>query len=271
MGSSFCFTFQRLGGDDARTRVARGPHDDLSAFVQPSALELGSSERHHAYSTGDRALDTNAASAKAIPELKGAGVLPEEVEVRQVKSLNTLIEQDHWCIKRLTKPGMGFSSLKTAWRTLQGCEMMNMMRKGQIRGVDKGDVSGQIALVIMLFGVVAYAELQGNFMPSFFSSKFLQHNRYGGLYFVRIVIAFARIIVAASAQNRVQKRHSLSHKMSLHHLPSFSCSQNSETHHFVLSHHFIWQKMKPVYNRFQNDQRQELRQKSMVSGFPGWR
>ncbi len=30
-----------------------------------------------------------------------------------------------------------------------------MIRKGQIHGVEKGDVSGQVALVAMLFGVVA--------------------------------------------------------------------------------------------------------------------
>jgi transposase-like protein len=77
------------------------------------------------------------------------------VELRQVKYLNNLIEQDHRFIKRLTKPGMGFFSFETAWRTLQGYEMMNMLRKGQIQGVDKGDVQGQAALVARLFEVVA--------------------------------------------------------------------------------------------------------------------
>jgi len=40
-------------------------------------------------------VDKNAASPKAIMELKAARSLPEEVELRQVKSLNHLIEQDH--------------------------------------------------------------------------------------------------------------------------------------------------------------------------------
>jgi transposase, IS6 family len=100
-------------------------------------------------------VDKNAAYPKAIAELKAAGVLPESVELRQVKYLNNLIEQDHRFIKRLTKPGMGFFSFETAWRTLQGFEMMNMLRKGQLQGVDKGDVGGQVALVAKLFGVVA--------------------------------------------------------------------------------------------------------------------
>jgi transposase-like protein len=100
-------------------------------------------------------VDKNAAYPKAIADLKAAGVLPEHVELRQVKYLNNLIEQDHRFIKRLTKPGMGFFSFETAWRTLQGYEIMHMMRKGQLQGVAKGDVGGQVALVAKLFGVVA--------------------------------------------------------------------------------------------------------------------
>ena len=76
-------------------------------------------------------VDKNAASPKAIAELKASGVLPASVELRHVKYLNNLIEQDHRFIKRLTKPGMGFFSFETAWRTLQGFEVMNMIRKGQ--------------------------------------------------------------------------------------------------------------------------------------------
>lgn len=78
-----------------------------------------------------------------------AGYIPEHCELRQVKYLNNLIEQDHRFVKRLTKPGMGFFSFKTAWLTLQGFEVMNMIRKGQLQG----DVEGQVALVSTLFGV----------------------------------------------------------------------------------------------------------------------
>jgi transposase-like protein len=100
-------------------------------------------------------VDKNAAYPKAIADLKALGILPESAELRQVKYLNNLVEQDHRFIKRLTKPGMGFFSFKTAWRTLQGFEAMNMIRKGQLQGVAKGDVRGQVALVAQLFGVIA--------------------------------------------------------------------------------------------------------------------
>ena len=62
-------------------------------------------------------VDKNAAYPKAMAELKAAGQLPESVELRQVKYLNNMVEQDHRFIKRLVKLGMGFFSLETAWRT----------------------------------------------------------------------------------------------------------------------------------------------------------
>jgi len=49
---------------------------------------------------------------------------------------------------------MGFVTFETARRTLQGFEVMNVIRKGQVQGVEKGDVRGQVALVAALFGVV---------------------------------------------------------------------------------------------------------------------
>jgi transposase, IS6 family len=64
-----------------------------------------------------RALDKNAAYPKAFNELKAEGHFPASCELRQIKYRGNLIEQDHRFIKRLTKPGMGFFSFETAWRT----------------------------------------------------------------------------------------------------------------------------------------------------------
>jgi transposase, IS6 family len=100
-------------------------------------------------------VDKHAAYPKAMADLKASRVLPESVELRQVKYLNNLVEQDHRFLKRLVKPGMGFFSFETAERTLQGYEVMHMMRKGQVRGVGKGDIPGQVAFTARLFGVVA--------------------------------------------------------------------------------------------------------------------
>jgi transposase-like protein len=100
-------------------------------------------------------VDKNAAYPKAISELKAGGVIPEGCELRQVKYLNNLVEQDHRFIKRRVKPGLGFFSFETAWNTLQGYEIMNIVRKGQVQGVNKGDIMAQVAFIADLFGVAA--------------------------------------------------------------------------------------------------------------------
>jgi transposase-like protein len=98
-------------------------------------------------------VDKNAAYPKALNELKAAETVSVGCELRQSKYLNNLIEQDHRFIKRLTRPGMGFFSFETAQRTLQGYEIMNMLRKGQVQGVNKGETRSQAAFIAELFGV----------------------------------------------------------------------------------------------------------------------
>ena len=98
-------------------------------------------------------VDKNAAYPAAVDDLKADEQLLETTELRQSKYLNNRVEQDHRFIKRLTKPGMGFSSFNSARRTLRGMEAMNMLRKGQVTSVDKGDVRAQIEFVSQIFGV----------------------------------------------------------------------------------------------------------------------
>ena len=100
-------------------------------------------------------VDKNLAYPPAMKKLKEAELLPTETELRQVKYLNNLIEQDHRFIKRRVNPGLGFGSFNTARRTIQGYEAMNMIRKGQIKNVEKGDVMGQISFINEIFGVAA--------------------------------------------------------------------------------------------------------------------
>jgi IS6 family transposase len=57
--------------------------------------------------------------------------------------------------KRLVKLGMGFFSFETAWRTLPGFEVMNMIRKGQMHGVGKGNILNQVMFIASLFGIAS--------------------------------------------------------------------------------------------------------------------
>ena len=59
------------------------------------------------------------------------------IELRQVKYLNNIVEQDHRAIKRLTRPMLGFKSFWSAAITLAGIELMHMIRKGQLQGSGK--------------------------------------------------------------------------------------------------------------------------------------
>ncbi len=100
-------------------------------------------------------VDKNAAYPKAMETLKINPQLPADCELRQVKYLNNLIEQDHRFIKRRIRPGLGFFSFDTAQRTLAGYETMNMIRKGQMKGAEKGDMLAQVELINRLFGIAA--------------------------------------------------------------------------------------------------------------------
>ena len=97
-------------------------------------------------------VDQNPAYPKAVDELKGEGQLPHGCQLRPIKYLNNLIEQDHRFIKRLVKGGLGFFSFQTAWRTLQGYETMHMLRKGQVQ---VGGIRDQVKFVGSLFGLAA--------------------------------------------------------------------------------------------------------------------
>ncbi len=126
------------------------PTRDAHAAKQFFAKALTAS---HTTSPRMITVDKNASYPKALRDLKAAGSIPEGCELRQNTYLNNLVEQDHRFRKRLVKPGMGFFSFRTAWQTLQRYEIMNMMRKGQVQGVNKGDSLGQAAFIVGVFGV----------------------------------------------------------------------------------------------------------------------
>ena len=91
--------------------------------------------------------------------LKNSGADGEECESilrreNRRKYLNNVVEQDHRFVKRRVNPGLGFGSFHTAQRTLQGYEAMHMLRKGQLKGLAKGDVLAQNRVIAQVFGLV---------------------------------------------------------------------------------------------------------------------
>ena len=100
-------------------------------------------------------VDKNAAYPTAINQLNTEELVTNSCKLRQNKYLNNLVEQDHRFIKKLVNPGLGFQSFHTARRTIIGYETMNMIRKGQVKGVSKGNIMAQVKFIADIFGVVA--------------------------------------------------------------------------------------------------------------------
>ena len=73
--------------------------------------------------------DANEAAIKRYNEEHGTAI-----EIRQIKYLNNLVEQDHRAVKRITRPMLGFKSFAAAQNTLVGIELMHMIKKRQMGG-----------------------------------------------------------------------------------------------------------------------------------------
>lgn len=58
----------------------------------------------------------------------------DQIDVRQIKYLNNLVEQDHRFIKKRTRPTLGFKNFYSAKEAISGIENIRMIQKGQILG-----------------------------------------------------------------------------------------------------------------------------------------
>jgi transposase, IS6 family len=99
-------------------------------------------------------VDKNAAYPPAIAELQAEKKLPNHTNIRQIKYLNNIIEQDHRFIKKRVRPMLGFQSFRTATRTLKGIEAMHIIHKGQIASIGTS-VSEKVNFIHNLFHLTA--------------------------------------------------------------------------------------------------------------------
>jgi putative transposase len=76
-------------------------------------------------------IDKSGANTAAIESHNA--VTEAGIEIRQIKYLNNIVEQDHRAIKRLVRPMLGFKSFRSAAVTLAGIELMQLIRKGQLQ------------------------------------------------------------------------------------------------------------------------------------------
>jgi hypothetical protein len=105
-------------------------------------------------------VDKSPAYQAAIEQLQTEGTLRRRCWLRQCKYLNNVVEQDHRFVKQRVWLAKGYGSFPSAWRTLQGIEALNMIRKGRARWVGKRDVVGQVRFIGNLFGLTGIASLK---------------------------------------------------------------------------------------------------------------
>ena len=76
----------------------------------------------------------NTAAIQAYNEEHG-----QAIQIRQCKYLNNIIEQDHRFVKQKTRAALGFKAFYSAHATIQGVELIQMIRKGQVRPIPGGN------------------------------------------------------------------------------------------------------------------------------------
>ncbi len=91
---------------------------------------------------------------KAIRRLQREGKLSPETKHRTSKYLNNMIEAGHGGLKRVIRPTPGFQTRKTAYATIEGFEIMCMIRP-QHGILCEPKVAGEILFVNKLFKIAA--------------------------------------------------------------------------------------------------------------------
>ncbi|MED1625146.1 IS6 family transposase [Bacillus pseudomycoides] len=99
-------------------------------------------------------IDKNPAYPVAIEELKNEKMMPVGIQIRQVKYLNNIVEQDHRFIKKRVRSMLGFKSFRTATYILSGIEAMHMMKKNQLHQEVKS-AQNQKEFIHQMFGLIA--------------------------------------------------------------------------------------------------------------------
>ena len=99
-------------------------------------------------------VDKNPAYPIAVEELRKEKKMPLGIQIRQVKYLNNIVEQDHRFIKKRVRSMLGLKSFRTATSIISGIEAMHMVKKGQLILRDKS-VQNQVKFIHQLFGIAA--------------------------------------------------------------------------------------------------------------------
>lgn len=99
-------------------------------------------------------VDKNPAYPVAIQALKEEKHMPKGIQLREIRYLNNIVEQDHRFIKKRVRSMLGLKSFRTAPWIISGIEAIHMRKKGQVRqGVESAQ--NEVEFIHKLFGLAS--------------------------------------------------------------------------------------------------------------------
>ncbi len=96
--------------------------------------------------------------------------MPASIQIRQVKYLNNIVEQDHHFIKKRVRSMLGLKSFRTAKSILSGIEAMHGIKKGQLTLQDK---SVKSPMKFIHLEIYTYFSINAIFAPELKIMSFL--------------------------------------------------------------------------------------------------
>jgi IS6 family transposase len=99
-------------------------------------------------------VDKNPAHPVAIQELKEEKRIPEGIQIKQVRYLHNIVEQDHRFLKKRVCSMLGLKSFCTASWIISGIEAIHMIKKGRVH--QEGDsAQNEIEFIHKSFGMAS--------------------------------------------------------------------------------------------------------------------
>ena len=122
----WCYLYRAVDKSGETRDFMLSKHRDEKAAKRFFTKAVGYSEKPEKVT-----IDKSGSNNAALQSINKSLNKKDKIEIRQIKYLNNVVEQDHRFIKRITKPTMGFKAFYSASATLIGVEQHHMLRKGQ--------------------------------------------------------------------------------------------------------------------------------------------
>ena len=132
-------TYIKVAGKDRYLYRAVDKQGNTVDFLLTKRRMKGSAQRflNKAIGNNDKPriinIDKSGANTAGIRTINKRSLSLKKIKIRRVKYLNNIVEQDHRTIKRRIAISTGFKEFESAQRTLAGIEIINIIRKNQLK------------------------------------------------------------------------------------------------------------------------------------------